>query len=80
VTYDNAVLGYACGFNTNGDVTVNLVGTGRPGIHLVDFYPAIYRGKDRVPWNYQTPFLTYARDFRPCRTATDCRLIGLQSR
>jgi hypothetical protein len=63
VTYDNAVLGYACGFNTNGDVTVNLVGTGRPGIHLVDFYPAIYRGKDRVPWNYQTPFLTYARDF-----------------
>jgi len=63
VTYDNAVLGYACGFNTNGDVTVNLVGTGRPGIHLVDFYPAIYRGKDRVPWNYQTPFLTDARDF-----------------
>jgi hypothetical protein len=63
VTYDNAVLGYACGFNTNGDVTVNLVGTGRPGIHLIDLYPAIYRGKDRVPWNYQTPFLTYARDF-----------------
>ena len=63
VTYDNAVLGYACGFNTNGDVTVNLLGTGRPGIHLIDLYPAIYRGKDRVPWNYQTPFLTYARDF-----------------
>lgn len=63
VTYDNAVLGYACGFNTSGDVTVNLVGTGRPGIHLIDLYPAIYRGKDRVPWNYQTPFLTYARDF-----------------
>jgi hypothetical protein len=30
---------------------------------LIDIYPAIYRGKDRVPWNYQTPFLTYARDF-----------------
>ena len=63
ITYDNAVQGYACGFNSNGDVTVNLVGTGRPGIHLIDLYPAIYRGKDRVPWNYQTPFLTYARDF-----------------
>ena len=63
ITYDNAVLGYACGFNSNGDMTVNLVGTGRPGIHLIDLYPAIYRGKDRVPWNYQTPFLTYARDF-----------------
>ena len=63
ITYDNAAMGYACGFNSNGDVTVNLVGTGRPGIHLIDLYPAIYRGKDRVPWNYQTPFLTYARDF-----------------
>ena len=63
VTYDNAAMGYACGFNTNGDVTINLVATGNPGTHLIDLYPAIYRGKDRVPWNYQTPFLTYARDF-----------------
>jgi len=63
VTYDNAAIGYACGFNTNGDVTINLVATGEPGSHLIDLYPAIYRGKDRVPWNYQTPFLTYARDF-----------------
>lgn len=63
VSYDNAALGYACGFNSNGDVTINLVATGNPGTHLIDLYPAIYRGKDRVPWNYQTPFLTYARDF-----------------
>jgi hypothetical protein len=63
VTYDNAAMGYACGFNSNGDVTINLVATGNPGTHLIDLYPAIYRGKDRVPWNYQTPFLTYARDF-----------------
>jgi len=63
VTYDNAAMGYACGFNTNGDVTINLVATGEPGTHLIDLYPAIYRGRDRVPWNYQTPFLTYARDF-----------------
>jgi hypothetical protein len=63
VTYDNAAMGYACGFNSNGDVTINLVATGHPGTHLIDLYPAIYRGKDRVPWNYQTPFLTYGRDF-----------------
>ena len=63
VTYDNAAMGYACGFNTNGDVTINLVASGHPGTHLVDLYPAIYRGRDKVPWNYQTPFLTFARDF-----------------
>ena len=63
VTYDNAVIGYACGFNSNGDVTINLIASGHPGTHLIDLYPAIYRGKDRVPWNYQTPILTYARDF-----------------
>jgi hypothetical protein len=63
VTYDNASIGYACAFNSNGDVTMNLVATGHPGTHLIDIYPAIYKGKDRVPWNYQTPFLTYARDF-----------------
>jgi hypothetical protein len=63
VTYDNAAMGYACGFNSNGDVTIHLVASGSPGTHLIDIYPAIYRGKDRVPWNYQTPFLTYARDF-----------------
>ena len=36
VTYDNAVMAYACGFNTNGDVTINLVATGHPGTHLID--------------------------------------------
>jgi hypothetical protein len=63
VTYDNAVIGYACGFNSNGDITINLIATGQRGTHLIDLYPAIYKGKDRVPWNYQTPFLTFARDF-----------------
>jgi len=63
VTYDNAAMGYACGFNTNGDVTMNLIATGEPGTHLIDIYPAIYKGKDRVPLNYQTPFLTFERDY-----------------
>jgi hypothetical protein len=31
--------------------------------HLIDIYPAIYKGKDRVPLNYETPFLTYTSDF-----------------
>ena len=63
VTYDNAAMGYACGFNSNGDITINLIASGEPGTHLIDLYPAIYKGKDRVPWNYQTPFLTSAQDF-----------------
>ena len=63
VTYDNAAMGYACGFNSNGDITINLVATGEPGTHLIDLYPAIYKGRDRVPWNYQTPILTFAQDF-----------------
>jgi hypothetical protein len=63
VTYDNATLGYACGFNSDGDITVNLVATGHPGTHLIDLYPAIYKGTDRVPLNYQTPFLSFERDF-----------------
>src|SRR6185436_1159712 len=31
VTYDNASIGYACGFNTNGDITMNLLATGHAG-------------------------------------------------
>ena len=28
VTYDNAYIGYACGFNSNGDVRIQLFATG----------------------------------------------------
>ena len=28
VTYDNAAMGYACGFNSNGDITINLIASG----------------------------------------------------
>ena len=31
VTYDNMFVGYACGFNSNGDVLMPLVATGGPG-------------------------------------------------
>ena len=62
MTYDNAYAGYACGFNSNGDVTLELVATGGPGTHLIDLYPMVYAGKD-AKWWYWTPVLTYSRDF-----------------
>ncbi|MGK2852250.1 MAG: hypothetical protein ACSLFN_15265 [Candidatus Limnocylindrales bacterium] len=63
VVYDNGYLGYACGFNTQGDVTIHLPATGEPGWHYIDLYPGIYKGKD-VPGvqNFRIPQLTYAGD------------------
>jgi hypothetical protein len=62
MTYYNAYVGYACGFNSNGDVTIELVATGGPGTHLIDLYPMVYAGKD-AKWWYWTPVLTFATDF-----------------
>ena len=63
LTYDNSYLGFACGFNSNGDVAIHLTATGGPGIHLIDLYPMLYQGHGKPPWSYQVPFLTYADDF-----------------
>ena len=46
VTYDNSYIGYACGFNSNGDVNIYLPVTGTPGWHFIDFYPGIYKGTE----------------------------------
>lgn len=62
IVYDNSYLGYACGFNSQGDVTLNLVATGAPGTHLVDLYPMIFVGHGKGPWNYEIPQLTSGRD------------------
>lgn len=62
VTYDNAYIGYACGFNSQGDVTMRLVATGGPGTHLIDIYPMIYQGKGKPPWSYQNPILSFKQD------------------
>jgi hypothetical protein len=62
VTYDNSFVGYACGFNSNGDVSMPLIATGGPGTHLIDLYPMVYNGQDRKPW-YWAPVLTFAKDF-----------------
>ncbi|MBI2183892.1 MAG: hypothetical protein HYU39_02920 [Thaumarchaeota archaeon] len=44
LNYDNAHLGYACGFQSQGNVTIYFRATGNPGTHKVDLYPAIYDG------------------------------------
>ena len=48
-TYDNAYMGYACGFNSQGDVVINFTAAGAPGVHLIDFYPGIYQGPEGGP-------------------------------
>ena len=62
-TYDNAYMGYACGFNTAGDVVINFTATGTPGEHIIDLYPGIYQGPATEPQLlYRQPQLTYAED------------------
>ncbi len=61
-TYDNGYMGYACGFNSRGDVVVNFTAAGAPGVHLIDFYPGIYQGPEGSQQLYRLPQLTYADD------------------
>lgn len=62
VVYDNGYIGYACGFNSQGDVQIELYATGEPGWHFIDLYPAIYKGKEARPLNFRIPQLTYEAD------------------
>jgi hypothetical protein len=73
VTYDNAYIGYVCGFSTNGDVEFTITATGMPGTHLIDLYPTIYKGEDQQPRIYSVPQLTYATD-HPQRITPAIRL------
>jgi hypothetical protein len=62
-TYDNAYMGYACGFNSQGDVVINFTAAGQPGVHLIDLYPGIYQGPATEPQLlYRAPQLSYADD------------------
>jgi hypothetical protein len=62
-TYDNAYMGYACGFNTNGDVVINFKAAGAPGEHVIDLFPGIYQGPaSEKQLLYRIPQLTYADD------------------
>ena len=62
VVYDDNYVGYACGFNSQGDVTVNMPASGVPGWHYIDLYPGIYKGQETRPNNFRIPQLTYAED------------------
>ena len=64
VTYDNSYVGYACGFNSNGDVVVNMVATGGKGTHLIDVYPLLYTYSPTYPFppHNMVPFLSYQKD------------------
>ncbi len=62
-TYDNAYMGYVCGFNSHGDVVMNFTASGAPGEHLIDLFPGIYQGPSTEPQLlYRQPQLTYAED------------------
>ena len=60
IVYDNAFVGYACGFNSLGNVTITLPAVGKPGIHTIDIYPSIYDGPAQGKGNsiYRYPLLT----------------------
>ena len=74
-TYDNAYMGYACGFNTAGDVVINFTATGDPGDHIIDLYPGIYQGPATEPQLlYRQPQLTYAED-HPGNTIPALRFV-----
>jgi hypothetical protein len=62
LVYDNATSGYACAFNSQGDIEIIMQATGAPGWHFIDLYPAIYKGSERRPNNYRLPQLTAVDD------------------
>ena len=62
VVYDNAFAGYACAFQSAGDLTIFLTASGAPGWHYIDMYPGIYQGTEARPANYKMPQLTALMD------------------
>ncbi len=62
LVYDNTFAGYACAFQSAGDIEMFVVMSGDPGWHYLDAYPGIYRGTETRPANYKMPQLTYAAD------------------
>jgi hypothetical protein len=64
VTYDNSYVGYACGFNSNGYVRIQLTATGEPGTHLIDLYPLLYTQQPAYPYSQlgMVPLLGFAKD------------------
>ena len=55
VLLDNGYLGYGCGFNSQGDVTIFLKAPGREGTHYISIFPSIYQGEVTSPGGPTTP-------------------------
>jgi len=49
VLMDNATFGYACGFNSQGDVTIHIKAPGPAGTHYIGIFPSIYKGDLKGP-------------------------------
>jgi hypothetical protein len=60
--YDNSFVGYGCGFNSGGNVTLTIRATGAPGIHTIDVYPSVWWGPvnfaNQQPVVYRLALLT----------------------
>ncbi len=54
ITYDNAFLGFACSFNSQGNISVWVQAVGGAGPHVVGVYPALYYGPSDgpTPWKH----------------------------
>ncbi|MEJ2359464.1 MAG: hypothetical protein P8Y13_15480 [Deinococcales bacterium] len=55
VLMDNGYIGYGCGFNSQGDVTIHLKAPGREGTHFLGVFPSIYQGTAVAPGGPSTP-------------------------
>lgn len=62
IVYDNAYIGYVCGFNSQGTVNFKIEASGTPGYHIIDLYPGIYKGENNFPEIFKRPQLTYEKD------------------
>lgn len=62
VDYDNSYMGYGCGFNTGGNVTITIFAAGAPGVHNIDIYPSVWWGpsdpSSQLVSEYRYPLLT----------------------
>ncbi len=55
VLMDNGYIGYGCGFNSQGDVTIYLKAPGQEGTHFLSVFPSIYQGSVVSPGGPSTP-------------------------
>jgi hypothetical protein len=49
LVYDNGYIGYACAFNSQGDVEIPIKATGAPGWHFIDLYPRRRDAAEQFP-------------------------------